>query len=441
MTYVDLRNKPAKGTTGGTQAPPQSAPVQQPVVNYFESFNKQNEQRQRQLLGMPPAVQAPQIDTPTAGQGYQQAFPRPKDTLQQNANKVAPVPQTEQPKKQYLFERAATPVYAQTPKKGINPDDYRDGTSDGLGRNFLSKTFVPKTEEDYSRENETAKRILALGDALRHIGNIVNTSNGGPVQTFNDPVGMAEGWYQKRKADRVAERTRKEAAAYKQAQIDYQQQKMEGDRDYKNFLLQLKLGQAKTAAERNKALDDFRKEQQKWREQNAADQFAYRQQKDKEDRAFRQQVHADQMASQAENRALRREIHNSSSSGGGSTKIRPIIPTRTGHMARKNPLNTQDLLDMWNDMDSMGMLTDAKKKEVRDAFAIDKAVGYNKIRNAIWWGTQHSPQWRAKLMKSYGFTEVGREPQHTTAAASGGANPGTEEGNRHQGVNSAFGKK
>lgn len=302
---VDPRNKPAPGTTGGTQAPP----MQQPVVNYFESFNKRREAQNQGLLaaavGRPTGTQASQLDAPTAGQAYQQAFQRPTDTLQQSANKAVPVPQMAQPQKQYMFERVETPAYAR--KADINTEDYKDGTSDGLGRNFLAKTFVPKTEEDYSRENETTKRVLALGNALRHIGNIVNTSKGGPVQQFNDPVVLAEQEYQTRRGQRIAERQRQLNEAYRQAQMDYQNQKLQGDRDYKNFLLQLKLGQAKTTAERNKALDDFRKEQLEWRKKNAADTLAYRQQKDKEDRAFRQQVHADQMASQAENRALRRE--------------------------------------------------------------------------------------------------------------------------------------
>lgn len=65
------------------------------------------------------------------------------------------------------------------------------------------------------------QRILAIGDAIRHIGNIANTVNYAPAQQFNSPVAEEQARYEKGKAlrDRA-----------NQQFYTYQQQKAAQDR-------------------------------------------------------------------------------------------------------------------------------------------------------------------------------------------------------------------
>ena len=126
-----------------------------------------------------------------------------------------------------------------------------------------------ETEEDYDRRMTTNReRILALGDAMRHIGNIVNTGKGAPSQQFNDPISQEEGRYQQRKADRQL----KAENARKTAEIGLKEKAYEADRQYKLFLM----GMKNDAARLNR--DKF-----EYRQGKDARDFEYRQGKDARD--------------------------------------------------------------------------------------------------------------------------------------------------------------
>lgn len=66
----------------------------------------------------------------------------------------------------------------------------------------------PKEEERLRKASVANQRILAVGDALRHIGNIFNTVNYAPAQKFNNPVQEEYDRYQKGKAIRDAANAR-----------------------------------------------------------------------------------------------------------------------------------------------------------------------------------------------------------------------------------------
>ena len=126
-----------------------------------------------------------------------------------------------------------------------------------------------ETEEDYDRRMTTNReRLLALGDAMRHIGNIVNTGKGAPSQQFNDPISQEEGRYQQRKADRQL----KAENARKTAEIGLKEKAYEADRQYKLFLM----GMKNDAARLNR--DKF-----EYRQGKDARDFEYRQGKDARD--------------------------------------------------------------------------------------------------------------------------------------------------------------
>ena len=98
-----------------------------------------------------------------------------------------------------------------------------------------------ETEEDYDRRMTTNReRILALGDAMRHIGNIVNTGKGAPSQQFNDPISQEEGRYQQRKAERQRKDALDAENARKAAEMGLKEKAYEADRQYKLFLMGMK---------------------------------------------------------------------------------------------------------------------------------------------------------------------------------------------------------
>ena len=86
-----------------------------------------------------------------------------------------------------------------TPTTTLNVDP----NSDTAGADAISKLFTPPEEEERKRRASIAnQRIAAVGDALRHIGNIYYTTKGAPAQKFNNPVKEEEDRYQKEKAIR-----------------------------------------------------------------------------------------------------------------------------------------------------------------------------------------------------------------------------------------------
>lgn len=98
-----------------------------------------------------------------------------------------------------------------------------------------------ETPDEYDRRITTNReRIAAFADAIRHIGNIVNTSKGAPMQVFNDPTAMMEQGYQNRKAQRQRQAALDADAAYKQANFDLDNRKAQADQVYKEYLMGLR---------------------------------------------------------------------------------------------------------------------------------------------------------------------------------------------------------
>ena len=95
-----------------------------------------------------------------------------------------------------------------------------------------------ETPDEYDRRITTNReRIAAFADAIRHIGNIVNTSKGAPLQVFNDPTAMMEQGYQNRKAQRQKQAALDADAAYKQANLSLKQRAAEVAEAYKKLTL------------------------------------------------------------------------------------------------------------------------------------------------------------------------------------------------------------
>ena len=87
-----------------------------------------------------------------------------------------------------------------------------------------------ETPDEYDRRITTNReRIAAFADAIRHIGNIINTSKGAPLQVFNDPTAMMEQGYQNRNAQRQRQAAIDADAAYKQANLDLDKRKAQAE--------------------------------------------------------------------------------------------------------------------------------------------------------------------------------------------------------------------
>ena len=112
--------------------------------------------------------------------------------------------------------------------KGIAPK-FRPGRRDG------------ETDEEYDMRNtQNMQRVATFADAVRHMGNIVNTYRGGPLQRFNDPTDYILAGYEKRKAERRQQDAADADMAYKQANLSLKERAAEAKNAYDQLNLLLK---------------------------------------------------------------------------------------------------------------------------------------------------------------------------------------------------------
>ena len=112
--------------------------------------------------------------------------------------------------------------------KGIAPK-LRPGRRDG------------ETDEEYDmRHTQNMQRVATFADAIRHMGNIVNTYKGSPLQRFNDPTDYLLAGYEKRKAERRQQDAADADAAYKQATLNLKERAAEAKNAYDQLNLLLK---------------------------------------------------------------------------------------------------------------------------------------------------------------------------------------------------------
>ena len=112
--------------------------------------------------------------------------------------------------------------------KGLAPK-FRPGRRDG------------ETDEEYDMRNtQNMQRVATFADAVRHMGNIVNTYRGGPLQRFNDPTDYILAGYEKRKSERRQQDAADADMAYKQANLSLKERAAEAKNAYDQLNLLLK---------------------------------------------------------------------------------------------------------------------------------------------------------------------------------------------------------
>ena len=162
-----------------------------------------------------------------------------------------------------------------------------------------------ETPDEYDRRITTNREnIAAFADAIRHMGNIINTSKGAPLQVFYDPTAMMEQGYQNRKAQRQKQAALDADAAYKQANLDLDNRKAQADQVYKEYLMVLR-GEGNQLAK-----DKF--EYRKGKDA-AADQYK----KDKDKRDFEYKKGRDKVKDEQTRQRLAIQQYNATHKGRG----------------------------------------------------------------------------------------------------------------------------
>lgn len=162
-----------------------------------------------------------------------------------------------------------------------------------------------ETPDEYDRRITTNReRIAAFADAIRHMGNIVNTSKGAPLQVFNDPTTMMEQGYQNRKAQRQREAAAASDAAYKQANLDLKSAAARADQAYKLYLAGIRGDNAQLA-----------KDKFEYRKGKDAAATKYKQEKDRRDFEYKQG--RDRAKDEQTNRRLNISQYNATHKGSG----------------------------------------------------------------------------------------------------------------------------
>ncbi|WP_440433288.1 hypothetical protein [Prevotella sp.] len=135
-----------------------------------------------------------------------------------------------------------------------------------------------ESDDDYDeRMTRNNMRIATLADAIRHMGNIYNTSKGAALQKFNSPTAEMQADLDKRKAERARKDAAEADAAYKNANLQIKMDAADADRAYKNLALGIR--------EKAQKLAEDRFGHQKGKDEHNAkladDKFAYKKEQDK----------------------------------------------------------------------------------------------------------------------------------------------------------------
>ena len=162
-----------------------------------------------------------------------------------------------------------------------------------------------ETPDEYDRRRtRNMEMMTTLADAIRHIGNIVNTSKGAPLQQFNDPTAMMEQSYQNRKAQRQKQAALDADAAYKQANLSLKERAANAQNAYRELLLGMRNQNNQLAR------DKF-----DYRQGKDAAAAQYKQQKDQRDFEYKQQ--RDKAKDEQTNRRLSISHYNATHKGSG----------------------------------------------------------------------------------------------------------------------------
>lgn len=176
--------------------------------------------------------------------------------------------------------------------KGLAPK-FRPGRRDG------------ETDEEYDmRHTQNMQRLATFSDAIRHMGNIVNTYKGGPLQRFNDPTDYLLAGYEKRNAERRQQDAADRDMAYNQATLNLKERAAEAKNAYDQLNLLLK----QNGVDLSKDKFDYQK---------AKDAAAAKAKAEKEDRDFKYKQERDKVKDKQTEKRLGIAEYNATHKGRG----------------------------------------------------------------------------------------------------------------------------
>lgn len=217
-----------------------------------------------------------------------------------------------------------------------------------------------ESDDDYDeRMTRNNMRIATLADAIRHMGNIYNTSKGAALQKFNNPTAEMQADLDKRKAERARKAAAEADAAYKNADLQIKMDAADADRDYKWQMVELKKSADKRADQNAKDLKAYRDGILGVQQGNlklAGERLGETKRHNKAQEGLSASRLAFAMAKAA------RTAGGSGSSGGVGGGYGYATPY--GRLASKKQLTPQQEAQAWTVMRNLGMITPQKQREL-----------------------------------------------------------------------------
>lgn len=209
-------------------------------------------------------------------------------------------------------------------------------------------------DEYDERMTRNKMRIATLADAIRHMGNIYNTSKGAPLQRFNNPVEGLQNGLQQRKNERARQAALEADAAYKNANLRMKQASADADRDYKAMIIELKQKADERADKVAKAMDDYRKGMLGIQEGNL--------------KLSGERLDEIKRHNKAQEGILARAKEARVAGGSGSGSSGGVgggygYATPYGRLTSKKQLTPQQELQAWDEMRRIGMITPQKQRK------------------------------------------------------------------------------
>ncbi len=244
-------------------------------------------------------------------------------------------------------------------------DSQRDGGFfkwlGGLSKKRPGRREGESDDEYDERMTRNNMRIATLADAIRHMGNIYNTSKGAVPQKFNSPTAEMQAGLDKRKAERARKDAAEADAAYKNANLQIKMDAADADRAYKGQMLELKRSADKRADQNAKDLNEYRKGILGVQQGNlklAGERLG----ETKRHNQATERLSASRLAL-AQSRAARGGS-GSGAKGSGGANGGYGYATPYGRLTSKKQLTPQQEAQAWNEMRNLGMITPQKQREL-----------------------------------------------------------------------------
>ena len=284
---------------------------------------------------------------------------------------------------------------------------------------YLTNTFSDPDEEDrIMRQTRNRMAIMAVGDAIRQMGNIYHTTNYAPSQKFNNPLENEYGRYYTQKRLRDADRYKEMVMQQRRDKLEADQRQREFENalktDYNNARIGKLESDAKAANDRVAETIRTNKANEEIRKQRAADSKA------NADRTYELNKWAKQDASRRGwanyNRLASGGGRGSSGGGSGSSSKGYRYETTNGgaiSMSKNWNATQKKQWEQW--MRSKGMFTKDYEDRLSNATASERE---KLVDNAIAYALRNNESAAEYAIRNFGATQVRSSNNATSGNAS-----------------------